>query len=71
MSLAVLHSIKTVKMRIIQEAELMRLRFSLGLTRLKKIRNERIRGTSHVFTLIWGQTCRRETGVILPCYEEG
>ncbi|KAK3556519.1 hypothetical protein QTP70_008285 [Hemibagrus guttatus] len=50
---AMLYGLKTVSLRKRQEselevAELKMLRFSLGVTRLDRIRNEYIRGTAHV-----------------------
>ncbi|KAK3512706.1 hypothetical protein QTP70_023157 [Hemibagrus guttatus] len=50
---AMLYGLETVSMRKTQEselevAELKMLRFSLGVTRLDRIRNEYIRGTAHV-----------------------
>ncbi|MCJ8734931.1 hypothetical protein PDJAM_G00241020 [Pangasius djambal] len=50
---AMLHGLETVSLRKRQEselegAELKMLRFSLGVTRLDRIRNEYIRGTAHV-----------------------
>ncbi|KAK3519795.1 hypothetical protein QTP70_004959 [Hemibagrus guttatus] len=50
---AMLYGLETVSLRKMQEselevAELKMLRFSLGVTRLDRIRNEYIRGTAHV-----------------------
>ncbi|KAK3527737.1 hypothetical protein QTP86_002569 [Hemibagrus guttatus] len=50
---AMLYGLETVSLRKRQEselevAELKMLRFSLGVTRLDRIRNEYIRGTAHV-----------------------
>ncbi|KAF7696815.1 hypothetical protein HF521_005233 [Silurus meridionalis] len=50
---AMLYGLETVALRKRQEvelkvAELKMLRFSLGVTRMDRIRNEFIRGTSHV-----------------------
>ncbi|XP_048056909.1 uncharacterized protein LOC125274573 [Megalobrama amblycephala] len=50
---AILYGLKTVALRKRQEedievAELKMLRFSLGVTRMDRIRNEYIRGTAHV-----------------------
>ena len=50
---AVLSGLETVVLRKRQEAELevaeiKMLRFSLGVTRMDRIRNENIRGTAHV-----------------------
>ncbi|KAK3508739.1 hypothetical protein QTP70_004218 [Hemibagrus guttatus] len=73
--LAMLYGLETVSLRKRQEselevAELKMLRFSLGVTRLDRIRNEYIRGTAHVgrlgdkvreATLRWfGHVQRRE-----------
>ncbi|KAK3533517.1 hypothetical protein QTP70_023344 [Hemibagrus guttatus] len=54
---AMLYGLETVSLRKRQEselevAELKMLRFSLGVTRLDRIRNEYIRGTAHVD--VWG-----------------
>ncbi|KAK3526418.1 hypothetical protein QTP70_025449 [Hemibagrus guttatus] len=48
---AMLYGLETVSLRTRQEAELKMLRFSLGVTRLDRIRNEYIRGTAHVGSL--------------------
>ncbi|KAK3506249.1 hypothetical protein QTP70_012803, partial [Hemibagrus guttatus] len=76
---AMLYGLETVSLRKRQEselevAELKMLRFSLGVTRLDRIRNEYIRGTAHVgrlgdkvreARLRWfGHVQRRETEVI-------
>ncbi|KAF7660222.1 hypothetical protein LDENG_00286240, partial [Lucifuga dentata] len=50
---AMLYGLETVALRKRQEAELevaetKMLRFSLGVTRMDRIRNEYIRGTAHV-----------------------
>ncbi|KAK3530945.1 hypothetical protein QTP70_006500 [Hemibagrus guttatus] len=55
--LAMLYGLETVSLRKRQEselevAELTMLRFSLGVTRLDRIRNEYIRGTAHVGRLV-------------------
>ncbi|KAK3513244.1 hypothetical protein QTP70_009716 [Hemibagrus guttatus] len=78
---AMLYGLETVSLRKRQEselevAELKMLRFSLGVTRLDRIRNEYIRGTAHVgrlgdkvreARLRWfGHVQRRETGSS-PC----
>ncbi|KAK3519688.1 hypothetical protein QTP70_000998, partial [Hemibagrus guttatus] len=77
---AMLYGLETVSLRKRQEselevAELKMLRFSLGVTRLDRIRNEYIRGTAHVgrlgdkvreATLRWfGHVQRRENDVVL------
>ncbi|KAK3556262.1 hypothetical protein QTP70_007141 [Hemibagrus guttatus] len=64
---------KEVKKRVLEVAELKMLRFSLGVTRLDRIRNEYIRGTAHVgrlgdkvreARLRWfGHVQRREKGI--------
>ncbi|KAK3524731.1 hypothetical protein QTP86_001890 [Hemibagrus guttatus] len=79
---AMLYGLETVSLRKRQEselevAELKMLRFSLGVTRLDRIRNEYIRGTAHVgrlgdkvreARLRWfGHVQRRE---IFPLYSE-
>ncbi|KAK3510598.1 hypothetical protein QTP70_011788 [Hemibagrus guttatus] len=81
---AMLYGLETVSLRKRQEselevAELKMLRFSLGVTRLDRIRNEYIRGTAHVgrlgdkvreARLRWfGHVQRRENYcfVIIPC----
>lgn len=56
---AMLYGMETVPLTKIQEAELeavelKMLRFSLGVTRLDKIRNDYIRGTAHVHQF-WGE----------------
>ncbi|KAK3543078.1 hypothetical protein QTP70_010530 [Hemibagrus guttatus] len=76
---AMLYGLETVSLRKRQEselevAELKMLRFSLGVTRLDRIRNEYIRGTAHVgrlgdkvreARLRWfGHVQRRETALI-------
>ncbi|KAK3544091.1 hypothetical protein QTP86_001479 [Hemibagrus guttatus] len=76
---AMLYGLETVSLRKRQEtelevAELKMLRFSLGVTRLDRIRNEYIRGTAHVgrlgdkvreARLRWlGHVQRRESGYI-------
>ncbi|KAJ8376011.1 hypothetical protein SKAU_G00065910 [Synaphobranchus kaupii] len=76
---AMLYGLETVALTKIQEgelevAELKMLRFSLGVTRMDKIRNEYIRGTAHVgqfghkvreARLRWfGHVRRREVGYI-------
>ncbi|KAK3507467.1 hypothetical protein QTP70_021829, partial [Hemibagrus guttatus] len=79
---AMLYGLETVSLRKRQEselevAELKMLRFSLGVTRLDRIRNEYIRGTAHVgrlgdkvreTRLRWfGHVQRRERGeLVLP-----
>ncbi|KAK3570545.1 hypothetical protein QTP86_022081 [Hemibagrus guttatus] len=75
---AMLYGLETVSLRKRQEselevAELKMLRFSLGVTRLDRIRNEYIRGTAHVghlgdkvreARLRWfGHVQRRESGI--------
>ncbi|KAK3515358.1 hypothetical protein QTP70_018753 [Hemibagrus guttatus] len=45
---AMLYGLEIVSLRKRQESELKMLRFSLGVTRLDRIRNEYIRGTAHV-----------------------
>ncbi|KAK3537113.1 hypothetical protein QTP70_002128 [Hemibagrus guttatus] len=81
---AMLYGLETVSLRKRQEselevAELKMLRFSLGVTRLDRIRNEYIRGTAHVgrlgdkvreARLRWfGHVQRREKmGNIPPCW---
>ncbi|KAK3552109.1 hypothetical protein QTP86_000648 [Hemibagrus guttatus] len=77
---AMLYGLETVSLRKRQEselevAELKMLRFSLGVTRLDRIRNEYIRGTAHVgrlgdkvreARLRWfGHVQRRENDVVL------
>uniref|UniRef100_A0A3B3I9A4 ribonuclease H n=1 Tax=Oryzias latipes TaxID=8090 RepID=A0A3B3I9A4_ORYLA len=76
---ALLYGLETVAVRQIQEddlevAEMKMLRFSLGVTRLDRIRNEYIRGTAHVACvsdkvrearLRWfGHVQRRDSGYI-------
>ncbi|MCJ8736379.1 hypothetical protein PDJAM_G00257690 [Pangasius djambal] len=76
---AMLYGLETVSLRKRQEselevAELKMLRFSLGVTRLDRIRNEYIRGTAHVgclgdkvreARLRWfGHVQRRENGLV-------
>ncbi|KAK3569875.1 hypothetical protein QTP86_006750 [Hemibagrus guttatus] len=78
---AMLYGLETVSLRKRQEselevAELKMLRFSLGVTRLDRIRNEYIRGTAHVGRLTdkvrearlrwFGHVQRRESGYIDP-----
>ncbi|KAK3508823.1 hypothetical protein QTP70_009609 [Hemibagrus guttatus] len=77
---AMLYGLETVSLRKRQEselevAELKMLRFSLGVTRLDRIRNEYIRGTAHVgrlgdkvreARLRWfGHVQRRDTSIML------
>ncbi|KAK3544183.1 hypothetical protein QTP86_007966 [Hemibagrus guttatus] len=79
---AMLYGLETVSLRKRQEselevAELKMLRFSLGVTRLDRIRNEYIRGTAHVgrlgdkvreTRLRWfGHVQRRETIILAFC----
>ncbi|MCJ8747081.1 hypothetical protein PDJAM_G00149250 [Pangasius djambal] len=81
---AMLYGLETVALRKRQEselevAELKMLRFSLGVTRLDRIRNEYIRGTAHVgrlgdkvreARLRWfGHVQRREREVVQDMYE--
>ncbi|KAK3570020.1 hypothetical protein QTP86_009157 [Hemibagrus guttatus] len=84
---AMLYGLETVSLRKRQEselevAELKMLRFSLGVTRLDRIRNEYIRGTAHVgclgdkvreARLRWfGHVQRRERSLIqVPMSEKG
>ncbi|KAK3558413.1 hypothetical protein QTP86_018017, partial [Hemibagrus guttatus] len=78
---AMLYGLETVSLKKRQEselevAELKMLRFSLGVTRLDRIRNEYIRGTAHVghlgnkvreARLRWfGHVQRRESTALLP-----
>ncbi|KAK3524045.1 hypothetical protein QTP70_017559 [Hemibagrus guttatus] len=82
---AMLYGLETVSLRKRQEselevAELKMLRFSLGVTRLDRIRNEYIRGTAHVghlgdkvreARLRWfGHVQRRETPAVLQRWLE-
>ena len=48
-------------------AELKRLRFSLGVTRMDKIRNEYIRGTGGK---VWRENTRGKTEVVWTSTEE-
>ncbi|KAK3515002.1 hypothetical protein QTP70_003250 [Hemibagrus guttatus] len=81
---AMLYGLETVSLRKRQEselevAELKMLRFSLGVTRLDRIRNEYIRGTAHVgrlgdkvreARLRWfGHVQRRETARTITLYQ--
>ena len=50
-------------------AELKMLRFSLGVTRMDKIKNEYIRGSAHVEQL--GQKLRGKTEMVWACAEKG
>ncbi|KAK3561816.1 hypothetical protein QTP86_014395, partial [Hemibagrus guttatus] len=83
---AMLYGLETVSLRKRQEselevAELKMLRFSLGVTRLDRIRNEYIRGTAHVgrlgdkvreARLRWfGHVQRRESEYIVPPVKGG
>ena len=70
---AMLYGLETVALTKRQEAEmevaeLKMLRFSLGVTRMDKIRNEYIRGTAQVGR--FGEKTRRETEVVWTCTEE-
>ncbi|KAK3530930.1 hypothetical protein QTP70_006515 [Hemibagrus guttatus] len=72
---AMLYGLETVSLRKRQEselevAELKMLRFSLGVTRLDRIRNEYIRGTAHVGRL--GDKVREARfKMVWTCSEEG
>ncbi|KAK3524970.1 hypothetical protein QTP86_011790 [Hemibagrus guttatus] len=82
---AILYGLETVSLRKRQEselevAELKMLRFSLGVTRLDRIRNEYIRGTAHVgrlgdkvreARLRWfGHVQRRENNIVATPVKE-
>ena len=69
-----LYGLETVALTRKQEmnleaTELRMLPFSLGVTRLDRIRNEHNRGTAHVWR--FGQKLRCETEVVWTCAEEG
>ncbi|KAK3523486.1 hypothetical protein QTP86_033978, partial [Hemibagrus guttatus] len=72
---AMLYGLETVSLRKRQEselevAELKRLRFSLGVTRLDRIRNEYIRGTAHVGCLV-DKVSGGQIKMVWTCSEEG
>ncbi|KAK3548418.1 hypothetical protein QTP70_012839 [Hemibagrus guttatus] len=72
---AMLYGLETVSLRKRQEselevAELKTLRFSLGVTRLDRIRNEYIRGTAHVGRL-GDKVMGGQIKMVWTCSEEG
>ena len=71
---AMLYGLETVALTKRQEAELevaelKMLRFSLGVTKMEKNRNEYIRGTAQVGRF-WRENTRGETEVVWTCTEE-
>ena len=70
---AMLYGLETVALTKTQEAEmevaeLKMLRFSLGVTRMDKIRNEYIRDSTG--GTVWRENTRGETEVVWTCTEE-
>lgn len=73
MALILCHSLETVALTKRQEQEvvdLKMLRFTLGVTRMAKIRNEMIRGTAQVKQR-GDKSQRGQTATVWTCPEEG
>ena len=70
---AMLYGLETVALTKRQEAEMAELKmlqFSLGVTRMDKIRNEYIRSRESTGGTVWRENTRGETEVVWTCTEE-
>lgn len=65
---AMMCGLHTVSLTKRPEAELEMLRFSLGMSRMDRIRNESIRGSGQA---VWRQSQGRKAEMVWACTEEG